>query len=67
MQENFITVAIVCQYRYESLAFLQNVFAIILLWASEDVEKLFETVYKYDKEKKEEAQTKSSVCDLKNA
>ena len=46
MQENFTTVAIVC-HRYEILAVLQNVFAIILLWASEDVEKLFEeTVYK---------------------
>ena len=33
-------------FLHERLAVLQNVFAIILLWASEDVEKLFEeTVY----------------------
>ena len=38
--------AIVC-HRYERLAVLQNVFAIILLWARKDVENLFEeTVYK---------------------
>ena len=45
MQENFTTVAIVC-YRYERLAVLQNTFAIILLWASEDVEKLFEETFR---------------------
>ena len=46
LQEIFTTAAIVC-YRYERLAVLQNVFAIILLLAREDVEKLFEkTVYK---------------------
>ena len=45
MQENFTTVAIVC-YRYERVAVLQNTFAIILLWASEDVEKLFEETFR---------------------
>ena len=45
MQENFTTVAIVC-YRYERLAVLQNTFAIIVLWASEDVEKLFEETFR---------------------
>ena len=64
MQENLTTVAIV-RHRYESLAVLQNGFAIILLWASEDVEKLFETVYKYDKEKKQRNGDESSICDLK--
>ena len=58
-------------HRYERLAVLQNVFsffAIILLWARKDVEKLFEeTIYSWDKEKKEEAATKSSAWDLKNA
>ena len=42
----FTTVAIVC-YRHGRLAVLQNVFAIILLCATKDVEKRFEeTVYK---------------------
>ena len=46
LQEIFTTVAIVC-HRYESLVVLQNIFAIILLWARKDGEKLFEeTVYK---------------------
>ena len=39
LEEISTTVAIVC-YRYERLAVLQNVFAIILLWASESVELL---------------------------
>ena len=51
LQEIFTTVAIVC-YRYERLAVLQNVFAIVLVWARKDVEKCFEKkVYKKDKEK----------------
>ena len=67
LQEIFTTVAIVC-YRYERLAVLQNVFAIILVWDRKNVEKRFEkTVYKKDKEKAEEAETKSSAWDLKNA
>ena len=41
LQENFTIVAIVC-YPYKRLAVLQNVHAIILLWASEDVKKRFE-------------------------
>ena len=46
LQEIFTLVAIVC-LRYERLAVLQNVFAIILLWARKDGEKLFEeTVHK---------------------
>ena len=44
LQEIFTTAAIVF-HRYERLAVLQNVFAIILLWARKDIEKLFkETV-----------------------
>ena len=39
-QAIFTRVAIVCR-QYETLAVLQNVFAIILLWARKDVEKLF--------------------------
>ena len=60
--EIFTTVAIVC-LRYERLAVLQNVFAIILLWARKEGEKRFEeAVHKWDKE---EAKMKSSVWDLK--
>ena len=45
-QEIFTTVAIVC-HPHETLAVLQNVFAIILLCATKDVEKRFEeTAYK---------------------
>ena len=45
LQEIFTTAAIVF-HRYERLAVLQNVFAIILLRARKGVEKLFEeTVY----------------------
>ena len=45
LQEIFTTVSIV-YHHYEKLAVLQNVFAIILLWARKDVDKLFEeTVY----------------------
>ena len=44
LQEILTTVAIV-YHRYERLAVLQSSFAIILLWASENVEKhLEETV-----------------------
>ena len=64
LQEIFTTVAIVC-HRYERLDVLQNVFAIILLWARKGVERLFEeTVYKSIKTKKE-AEMKFSVWDLK--
>ena len=49
LQEIFTTVAIVCHCD-KRLTVLQNVFAIILLWASQDIEKLFkETVDKEDK------------------
>ena len=41
LQEIFTIVAIV-YHRDERLAVLQNGFAIILLWASEDVEKRLE-------------------------
>ena len=45
-QEIFTTVAIVC-HPHETLAVLQNVFAIILLCATKDIEKRFEeTAYK---------------------
>ena len=47
LQEIFTTAAIVF-HRYERLAVLQNVFAIIVLWARKDVEKRFEeTVHVY--------------------
>ena len=53
LQEILTTAAI---YRVSSLWETQNVFsffAIILLWARKDVEKLFEeTIYSWDKEKK---------------
>ena len=49
LQEIFTSVAIVC-HRYERLAVLQNVFAIILLWESQDIKTLFEeTVHKEEK------------------
>ena len=52
---------------YERLALLQNVYAIILLLASEGVEKRFgETVYKKDKEEKKKKRRENSVCDLQN-
>ena len=60
-------------HRYERLAVLWNVFAIILLCARKDVEKLFEENFSMKlctskiKRKKKEADTKSSVWDLKNA
>ena len=44
MQLNSTTVAIV-SHRYDKHAVLQNVFAITLLWASEDVEKRFEETF----------------------
>ena len=52
LQEIFTAVAI-AYHHYERLAVLQNFSAIILLLASEGVEKRFgETVYKKDKEEK---------------
>ena len=64
LQEIFTTAAIVF-HRYEIFAVLQNVFAIILLWARKDVEKLFEENFsmklytsKIKKKKEEEADTK---------
>ena len=49
LQEIFTSVAIVC-HRYERLTVLQNVFAIILLWESQDIKTLFEeTVHKEEK------------------
>ena len=44
LQETFTTVAIVCR-RYERLSVLQNFFAILLLFASEGVEKRFGELY----------------------
>ena len=54
LQEIFTTVAIMC-HPYERLAFLQNVFAIILLLARKDVGKLFEDALSSKIRKKEEA------------
>ena len=54
LQEIFTTVAIMC-HPYERLAFLQNVFAIILLLARKDVGKLFEDTLSSKIRKKEEA------------
>ena len=49
LQEIFTSVAIVC-HCYERLAVLQNVFAIILLWESQDIKTLFEeTVHEEEK------------------
>ena len=49
LQEIFTSVAIVC-HCYERLAVLQNVFAIILLWESQDIKTLFEeTVHQEEK------------------
>ena len=49
LQEIFTSVAIVC-HCYERLAVLQNVFAIILLWQSQDIKTLFEeTVHEEEK------------------
>ena len=67
-QEIFTTVAIVFHSCIIALPVLENVFVIILLWASEDIEKLFtETVYKRST-RKEEAETRGNIWDsLKNA
>ena len=65
LQEILTTVAIVCHH-YERLAVLQNFFAIILLLASEGVEKRFGELYTRKIKKKEEEETKNGVCDLKN-
>ena len=44
--QEIVTTAAILFHRYERIAVLQNVFAIIPLWARKDVEKLFkETVY----------------------
>ena len=65
LQEIFKTAATVFHH-YERLAVLQNVFAIILLWARKDVEKLFkETVYNWDKEKKKKQRQKVALGTLK--
>ena len=49
LQEIFTSVAIVCHCD-ERLAVLQNVFAIILLWESQDIKTLFEeTVHEEEK------------------
>ena len=49
-------------HRYERLAVLQNVFAIIVLWARKDVEKLFEeTMYNTVKEKKKKQRRKVAL------
>ena len=55
LQEIFPTVAIVC-YRYERLAVLQNVFAIILLWATNDVENFSKKLYTRNMKKKRKVQ-----------
>ena len=67
-QEIFTTVTIVFHSCIITLPVLENVFVIILLWASEDIEKLFtETVYKRST-RKEEAETRGNIWDsLKNA
>ena len=63
-QEIFTAVSIV-RHRYERLAVLQNVFAIILIWTRKDVEKLFEeTVYKCDKEKEKKQRRKEAFGTL---
>ena len=54
LQGIFATVAIMC-HPYERLAFLQNVFAIILLLARKDVGKLFEDTLSSKIRKKEQA------------
>ena len=65
IQEIFTTVAIVC-HPYERLAFLQNVFAIILLWVRKDVENFSKKLYTSKiKKKRIEAETKYSVWDLR--
>ena len=65
IQEIFTTVAIVC-HPYERLAFLQNVFAIILLWVRKDAEKFSKKLYTSKiKKKRIEAETKYSVWDLR--
>ena len=52
-------------HRYERLAVLQNVFAVILIWTRKDVEKLFEeTVYKCDKEKEKKQKRKEAFGTL---
>ena len=50
LQEIFTSVAIVC-HCYERLAVLQNVFAIILLWESQDIKTLFEETVREEEKK----------------
>ena len=57
MQEILTTVATFCHH-YVTLAVLQNVFAIILLCASEGVENLSKKLYESKIKKKEESDTK---------
>ena len=65
LQEVFTTAAdrvSSLDYRYETLAIVQNVFAIILLWARKDFEKLFEeTVYNQVKRKKKKQRRKVAL------
>ena len=65
LQEVFTTAAdrvSSLDYRYETLAIVQNVFAIILLWARKDLEKLFEeTVYNQVKGKKKKQRRKVAL------
>ena len=66
LQEIFTTVAMVCHATTDSLFCKMFSPVSVLLIARKGVEKLFEeTAYKEDKEKKEEAETKSSAWDLK--
>ena len=68
LQEIFTTVAIVC-LRYERLAVLQNVFAIILLWARKDVEKknISKKLYSIKLKKKRKSRDESDAWDYKLA
>ena len=65
LQEVFTTAAdrvSSLDYRYETLAIVQKVFAIILLWARKDLEKLFEeTVYNQVKGKKKKQRRKVAL------
>ena len=54
--EEIFTAGAIVRHRYERLAVLQNVFAIILLWATKDVEKRFEKLYASKVKKKKKKQ-----------
>ena len=56
-----LTAVVTYCHHYVRLAVLQNVFAIILLCASEGVENLSKKLYASKIKKKEESDTKSSV------